>query len=60
MKNSGKYIKYGKKYYASEHFGENRFSIPSFVNEIVPINENSKWSPGSHPVFFNEININFS
>ena len=40
-----------------EPFGENRFWISLFLNEIIQITENSRWLPGGHLVFL--ITTNF-
>ena len=37
-----------------EHSCENQILISLFVNEISAINENSKWPPGGHLVFFDQ------
>ena len=34
-----------------EQFAENCFSISLFINEIIQINESSRWLPGGHLVF---------
>ena len=54
-----RYVKFKvfKIKYDKEPFGENRFSLSLFTNEIIQINGNSRWVPGSHLVLF--ITTNF-